>query len=248
MDDLFFSIIIPTLNEEKNLPLLLKSIANQPDKDFEVIIADSGSTDNTKLEALKFADKIPNLRFAQHHVKNVGAARNYGASLAKGPYLIFLDADVEIGENFLTGIKEKINLSQLDALTVWNRSKKNFIGKLILGLLNLSMTFFQKIKPAANGPCMIVKKDLFDKIGGFDETITFGEDFDLIQRLHRQGSKFAVFQKPILYVSTRRFEKEGLFLSLQKSIKALLYQLVFGPIRKPIFKYEMGGQYYKEQT
>ncbi len=246
MDDLFFSIIIPTLNEEKNLPVLLKSIGNQPDKDFEVIIADSGSTDGTKSEASKFADKIPYLRFAEHRVKNVGAARNYGASLAKGQYLIFLDADVEIGENFLTGIKEKINLNHLDTLTVWNRSKNNFIGKLILGLLNLSMTVFQKIKPAANGPCMIVKKELFNKIGGFDETITFGEDFDLIQRLHKKGAKFAVFQKPTLYVSTRRFEKEGLFLSLQKSIKALLYQLVFGPIRKPIFKYEMGGQYYKE--
>jgi len=242
----FFSIIIPTLNEEKNLPIMLSSIKNQTDKDFEVIIADSQSKDNTKTRALSFQNDI-NLNFFQQPFKNVSSARNFGAKKSSGQFLIFFDADTEIEPNFIKEIKEKIIKNNLDATTVWNRTKSNsFTGRFILWLLNINMSFFQKIKPAANGPCMIIKKTFFEKVAGFDEVIVFGEDFDLIQRLAKQKAKFKVFQKPVFYVSTRRFEKEGLFLSLYKSIKAILYQLFIGPIKKPIFNYQMGGQYYKD--
>ena len=91
-----------------------------------------------------------------------------------------------------------------------------------------------------------MKKSLFDAVGRFDEQIVFGEDFDLIQRAWKKNAVFKVFRKPILYVSTRRFEKEGFFISIYKSLKAIIYQLFIGPIRKPIFEYEMGGQYYKK--
>jgi glycosyltransferase involved in cell wall biosynthesis len=244
----FFSIIIPTLNEEKNLPILLSSLAKQQERDFEVIISDSNSTDKTKNIAGEFKHSVPSLFFVDKKAKNVSAARNYGASLTKGRFLIFFDADVEISKDFLRKIKEDILIHHLDALTVWNRTKSNKItGKIILGLLNLSMTVFQKIKPAANGPCMIIKKEFFDKAKGFDDEIVFGEDFDLIQKVHKLKAKFAVFETPVLYVSTRRFEKEGFFFSLYKSFKAILYQLFFGPIKKPIFNYEMGGQYYEKK-
>jgi len=245
--DPFFSIIIPTLNEEINLPILLESITKQTDRDYEVIICDSGSKDKTKINSQVYFDKLSSIQFIESKFRNVSMARNHGVSLAKGKYLIFFDADVEVGNDFIEKIKKYIDQYHLDMLTVWNRDKSNsIVGKLILGLLNWNMTLFQKIKPSANGPCMIIKKVVFDKIKGFDETIVFGEDFDLIQRAHKLKAKFAVFPIPILYVSIRRFQKEGLFFSLYKSIKAILYQLFIGPIRKPIFDYEMGGQYYKK--
>lgn len=244
----YFSVVIPALNEEVNLPILLNSIAKNNFSDLEVIIADSGSTDKTKEKAFGFKVKIPNFHFLEHKSKNVSQARNFGAKYAKGEYIIFLDSDVEIESNFLVQIKDKIQKYNLDCLTVWNRAKKNeLIGKFLLNLLNITMTLFQHIKPAANGPCIIISKRLFEKIGGFDETIVFGEDFDLIQKAFRLKANFAVFKTPILYVSTRRFEKEGLLTSLYKSIKAVLHQLILGPIRKPIFEYQMGGQYYKKK-
>ena len=245
MKNFAFSIIIPTLNEEESLPVLLQTIATQSYKNFEVIIADCFSKDKTRLVALSFKDRIGKLIVIQKKFKNVSQARNYGASLAKNEFLIFFDADIKIEKKFLEEINKKANLYNLDALTVWNRAEKGIKGKFIFTLMNISMTLFQKIKPAANGPCIIVKKRLFKKAGGFDEEITFGEDFDLIQRLVRNGAKFGVFSKPILYVSTRRFEKEGLILSLYKSLKAIYHQLFLGPIKKPIFEYKMGGDYYK---
>jgi len=243
----FFSIIIPSLNEEINLPILLKSLSIQTNRDFEVIINDSGSSDRTKEFVLQIQNTVPNLRFIEFKTKNVSQARNHGAALAKSDWLIFFDADVEVETNFIEGIENHIKINNLDALTVWNRPKTNNIkGIITLNMLNTSMTLFQKIKPAANGPCIIIKKSLFQSLKGFDESIFFGEDFDLIQRASKKGARFAVFTTPILYVSTRRFEKEGLITSFSKSIKALLYQLFLGPIRKPIFEYEMGGQYYKK--
>jgi len=244
----FFSIIIPSLNEEVNLPILLNSLARQTFRDFEVITSDCLSKDNTKINAEKAAKQIPSFTFLSYKSKNVSAARNFGASKATGEFLIFFDADVQASPDFLEGIKRHIDESGLDFLTVWNRPTKesNLTGKVVLALLNSAMTVTQKIKPAANGPCIIMKKNLFKKIKGFDDEIVFGEDYDISQKAHKQKARFAVFPKPYLYVSTRRFEKEGFFLSLYKSGRALLHQLFFGPIRKSIFKYEMGGHYFKE--
>jgi len=242
-----FSIVIPTLNEEKSLPFLLNSIDKQTYKNFEITVVDSFSTDRTRLVVESFKEKLPNLKFVQKKLENVSQARNFGASLSKNEFLIFFDADVKIENIFLEEINKKINQYNLDALTVWNRAEKGWKNKLIFLLLNLSMSLFQKIKPAANGPCIIVKKSVFNKVNGFDEKIVFGEDFDLIQRLTKVKAKFAVFSKPILYVSARRFEKEGIIKSLYKSIKAILYQLFFGPIKKPIFDYKMGGHYYENK-
>lgn len=242
MSDLpFFSIIIPTLNEETNLPILLESISKQTVNDFEVIISDSGSIDKTK-------EVAANTIFLDHKSKNVSVARNFGASKARGEFLVFFDADVEIEEHFFEEIKNKIEKWSLDATTVWNRDKtKKFSGSFILGLLNLSMIIFEKFKPVANGPCIIIRKEFFDRLKGFDESIIFGEDFDLMRRAHKIDMRFKVFQTPILYVSTRRFEKEGFFMSLYKSGRAIFHQLLIGPIRKPIFKYEMGGQNFEKK-
>jgi len=243
----FFSIIIPSLNEEVNLPILLNSIKNQTEKDFEVLVIDSLSSDNTPKKVKEFANKIHRLNFVSKKMKNVSMARNYGASMAQGDFLIFLDADVEVDQDFVAEMKRKILKNHLDMTTVWNRPKNAGIpGKIALMLANAGMSLFQHIKPGANGPCILMKKTLFEKIGRFDEEIVFGEDFDLIQKAYKTGARFQVFSTPILYVSTRRFDKEGILTTIYKSGKALLYQLFFGPIKKPIFDYEMGGQYYKK--
>ncbi len=245
----FFSIVIPTLNEESNLPQLMAALTKQTFKNFEVIITDGESTDKTKSLANSFRQDLPAYHFLEKKLKNVSMARNFGAGKAQGIYLIFFDADVVISADFLEKIHYYINSKNLDVLTVWNRSKEqSFSGKAILFLLNVSTTLAQRFLPVANGPCMILKKNLFEKIGGFDESIFFGEDFDLMKRANKFGIRFGVFRKPLLYVSTRRFEKEGLFISLYKSIYAIIYQLVVGPIRRPIFTYEMGGQYFKNKS
>ncbi len=66
-----FSIVIPTLNEEDSIPHLLQSLVEQTNKDFEVIVSDSGSTDYTKEKAINFNEKIPNFIFIRNKCKKL---------------------------------------------------------------------------------------------------------------------------------------------------------------------------------
>ena len=89
------SIIIPTLNEESYLPLLLRSIQLQTYKgDYEIIVGDAKSTDKSRTIAQKFGCLVVD-------GGNPAQGRNAGAKVAKGDILVFLDADVQLPRNFL---------------------------------------------------------------------------------------------------------------------------------------------------
>jgi glycosyltransferase involved in cell wall biosynthesis len=91
MSDILFSIIIPTYNREKFIVKTIQSLLSQTYSNFELIIVDDGSTDNTE----KVVREIEDQRIQYHKKENGerGAARNYGARLAKGNYINFFDSD-----------------------------------------------------------------------------------------------------------------------------------------------------------
>lgn len=246
----FFSVVIPTRNEEATIGVLLDSLVNQSYQDFEVIVSDSNSKDQTARIVETYVNKLPTIRFIEGKSSNVAQARNTGARHATGSWLIFFDADVFIEKHYLKVMQKHIQIDRPDMATSWNRpagtSKR---GAFIMSMMNVSMSLVQTIKPGASGTCILMKKTLFDKIGGFDESIFFGEDTELTFRASRsEKAVLRVYPEPKLYVSTRRFDKEGLVVSLYKSFYALFHLLFLGPVRKEIFKYEMGGQYYKKIT
>jgi len=96
------SVIIPTYNEGEDLIKCLESLSRQKGEDFEVIVVDDGSTDGS---ISKVKDRISDWRLKglkilnQSH-KGAGAARNFGARLARGDILVFVDADMTFGKNF----------------------------------------------------------------------------------------------------------------------------------------------------
>ena len=242
----YFSIIVPAHNEERVIGKLLETISAQSHRDFEVIVCDNSSDDETHSRVHEFKHTVPSLILLEEKLHNVSEARNKAAEYAQGEYLIFLDADVTIEEHFLKAVKRHIQVDHPSMMTVWNRpSPPSWEGRVIFGVMNRAVQMLQYKFPTANGPCIIMKRSLFEKVKGFDRTIFFGEDFDLVKRAHKAGGTLRVYKNPLLFVSTRRFQQEGFIVSLYKSLTALLYQFIFGPVRKPIFKYEMGGQHYK---
>jgi glycosyltransferase involved in cell wall biosynthesis len=244
----YFSIIIPAHNEQSNIGKLLDSVDKQSYRNFEVVVSDSASEDDTSKIVEEYKKVISTLIHLEEKTPNVATARNNGAQYAKGEYLIFLDADVLVEEHFLKAVMKHIQTDHPTMMTVWNRPKPaSWRGRIIFGLMNRIVQATQGFHPAANGPCIVMKRELFELIKGFDETIYFGEDYEIVRRAFKNGGVMRVYKNPLLFVSTRRFDREGLILSLFKTITALLYQFVFGPIRKPIFKYEMGGQYYENK-
>lgn len=102
------SIIIPTYNELEVLLDCLKSLETQDYSDFEVILVDDGSIDNTQELASNFKSKKYRLIFLKQNHKGPGAARNLGASKAKGDILVFVDADMTFDKDFLKNLVKPI--------------------------------------------------------------------------------------------------------------------------------------------
>jgi glycosyltransferase involved in cell wall biosynthesis len=223
------SIIVLTKNEEKYLPRLLDSIEKQDFKDFEIIVADADSEDKTREIAKKFGCKI-----TAGGLQSRG--RNNGARLARGEYLLFLDADSELPRKFLEINLNEFMKSRAGTATVKIKPLSNKkIDRLIFRLYGRWARTLSKISPHCAGCSIFCKKEVFDRVGGFDEKIVFAEDHNFARRAKRYG--FAILPQPI-YTSTRRLDKEGRLRIVLKYIYAGIYRLIYKEIDKPIFRYD----------
>ncbi|GAB4219181.1 MAG: hypothetical protein Fur009_4020 [Candidatus Microgenomates bacterium] len=249
MKDVFFSIIIPTLNEEKFLPKLLSDIVKQKQNDFEVIIIDGYSKDDTKNIALSFKKKL-NLFFFESDKKNVAGQRNFGAKKANGKYLIFLDADSRIQSTFLKKVKNYIEKNKgLVFIPYVKAERKNKIYQPLFDLANILVEFSQKLpKKFSLGGSMIIEKNFFHLLGGFNEKLFISEDHELIQRVCDYGVQIKFIKNSPVVFSLRRIKKEGEVKFFYKYFIATARRLILNEeISKKIFDYQMGGQIYQKQ-
>ena len=116
---LTFSIVIPTLNEEKYLPLLLRDLTEQTFTKFEVIVVDGNSDDQTIKEAQKFKNKLT-LKTITVKKRQVGFQRNIGAKKTRAPWVIFMDADNRLPNYFLQGAKYQLDKHpEVDLFSFW---------------------------------------------------------------------------------------------------------------------------------
>jgi glycosyltransferase involved in cell wall biosynthesis len=115
------SVIIPTFNRENTLARAIKSVTAQTLDNWELIIVDDGSTDRTAEVVSKFMDSDRIYYYIQNN-KGVSSARNYGAALAKGDYLIFLDSDDEFKPELFEHLS-RVDYENHD-LIFWNLLKK----------------------------------------------------------------------------------------------------------------------------
>ncbi len=204
------SIIIPTYNEEEYLPKLLESIKSQDFTDYEVIVADAQSNDNTREIAKEYGCVV-----VEGGLPGIG--RNNGAKVAKGEILLFLDSDLELTENYLTNVIEEFEADGLGiAITQMTPLSEKKRDKYLHDLANWFMIAVENIKPHGAGCYGIIsRKDLHDECNGFDEDLSFGEDTDYIERL-AEISEFKVLRNAKIGVSTRRLEEEGLYTLLKQ--------------------------------
>lgn len=243
----FFSIVIPTLNEEKFLPKLLNDLAKQKEKDFEVIVADSFSVDKTK-DCVKSYKEDLKLGFIQTKKKNVAAQRNYGAGKTIGDYLIFLDADTRINPFFLKKVKAKIIKDKgLLFIPFLSPEKGDEEYRLLFDLSNLLVEFSHLLKRKFSlGGSFIIEKNFFQLIGGFDEKLFLAEDHELIQRASQWGVNSRFLHDVKIVFSLRRWKREGNLKIIYKHIIATAYRLFGREIKNKLFDYKMGGQGYLE--
>jgi len=228
------SIIIPTLNEENYLPILLDSIRNQGFKDLEIIIADAGSKDKTIEIAKGFGCKI---------IKGglPARGRNEGAKVARGNLFLFLDADTILPEDFFEKALKEFKERNLDiaSFCLEAKTKSKFKKFLFDAFYNLPILILEKIL-AHGAQAILVKKEIFEKVGGFDEEIKFAEDHSFMRKAKKFG-KFGILRTVRVFSSLRRFEREGFIKTYLKYLLAEIYMIFFGDIKKEIFKYKFGN-------
>ncbi|MDP2909713.1 MAG: glycosyltransferase [bacterium] len=224
------SIVIPTLNEEKNLPLLLNSIKKQDFKDLEIIVADAGSKDKTRVIAKKYGCRV------------VGGGlpakgRNEGAKSARGDMFLFLDADVVLPGDFLKKTFKEFYEKKLDIAGFFIVPSDGFLPRTFFNVFyNFPILLFEKIiAHAAMG--ILVKKKFFDGAGGFDEAITLAEDHYFARQVKKIKGKYGIIKGAKIYTCSRRFKKDGWIRTGLKFFACELHMIFLGPVKKDLFKY-----------
>lgn len=180
-----FSIIIPLYNKEHAVKSMLNSVLNQTYDNYEIIIVDDGSTDNS-INIIKQCD-CENLRIVDKKNGGVSSARNTGLSLAKNEWIFFLDADDEIEKNTLeifVSLIEKCPQYKvfLGNTRLWNSYRcKVFEEEYRISTNPYKDYWYYNLAPEIGSFCF--HKDVIDKIGLFNERLSFYEDLDFTSRL-----------------------------------------------------------------
>ncbi|MBD1556442.1 glycosyltransferase [Vibrio sp. S9_S30] len=233
------SVIVITLNEETRVANLLKDLSQQTYRNFEVILVDSNSDDETMSIASSFNDSLPELTVHNMGSRGVGLGRNTGASMAKHNRLLFLDADVRLQPSFLHNALEKLSKSKLEVAGVYMGAKGlPFAHKAGYTLFNIGLFATQFVFPTAVGACIFSTKRVHADLAGFDEQIILCEDCDYVKRAS-QTWRFR-FLPMTFEFDPRRLDQDGLASTGWLYLKANVRRFFFGEMRNQEMEYKFG--------
>ncbi len=212
------SIIIPVYMEEKLIRNTLSAFTEDLKREFslEIIVSDGGSTDSTIEIAKEFADKV-----VLHTIpvrQTISEGRNRGADAATGDVLVFLNGDciIKNPQMFFSVIRDWVTsndfVTECDAIACKvsvHPSEILFKDRIFYFIHNNYVRLLNFLGfGMGRGECQIVKKSVFERIGGYNERLAAGEDFDLFRRIAKTGStRFS--DKLVVFESPRRFRKYG---------------------------------------
>jgi len=262
------SIIIPIFNEDKVILNCLQSLQNQSYKPLEIILVDDGSTDKTVKIIENLKSKSENLKLLHQNHQGPGPARNFGASKARGEILVFVDADMIFEKDFVRDLVKPI----LKGKTIGTFSKNEMVSNKD-NLWSICWNFNRNVPKDRMLPVdypdqapvyrAILKKE-FDKVGGFDTTGEYTDDWSLSRKLKIKSSLAAgaiyyhlnpssleeVFKQArwigkneFISGSPARRLRSFLFYSFPASLAIGIYKsIIYGQLMFVIFKlfYDLG--------
>jgi len=195
-----YSLIIPVYNRPDEVDELLDSLTHQSLRDFEVLIVEDGSAQPCKDVVDRYADRLDVKYFVKPN-SGPGMSRNYGAERALGEYLIVLDSDCVIPQDYLKAVETELQREPADAFGGPDRAHESFTP--VQKAINYSMTSFfttggirggkkkmDKFYPRSFN--MGIRADVYKALGGFSK-MRFGEDIDFSIRIFKGGYRCRLF-------------------------------------------------------
>ena len=192
------SIVVPTYNRAERLRETLRSVFNQTCQDFELIVVDDGSTDDTQ----KVVNSFPRVQYiSKQENHGVSRARNEGLALAKGRYICFLDSDDLWDEKKLQiqvqwmGDNPNCQVCYTDEIWIRKGVRVNQMNKH----RKYSGDIFRHCLPLCivSPSSAMLRAELFDEIGNFDESLPACEDYDLWLRI-AEKYPFHFIEEPLI--------------------------------------------------
>lgn len=226
-----FSVIIPVYNVEKYLQECVDSVLNQSYQDFEIILVDDGSTDQSGIICDDYQDNHSSVMVIHQANKGVSAARNTGVRVASGEYLYFLDGDDLMHshtlESFFTYLYEDQPdfvvgrmATFIDGSEIFQDDSFNPLDNLVRGLSGQEA--FVKIRENQKRIRMGVhgvnnRKFILDNNLWFDETLIYSEDADWSVRAYKVAKSIRINDKPYYLARLNRAGSCTSTLSLRKA-------------------------------
>ena len=182
------SAIIPAYNEEDTIKSCLETLKRQSYSSIEIIVVDDGSSDSTR----KIVKDFPNIKLLTQGHKGPGQARNFGSANAKGEILVFVDADMTFDENFIKDLVKPI----IDGKTIGTFSKNEMVknkDSIWSACWNINKNLPKDRMIAKNYPneapvFRAILKSEFEKVGGFDESGQYTDDWSLSKKLGKKST------------------------------------------------------------
>jgi len=209
------SVVIPTYNRMKSLPRALESVLRQTFDDIEVIVVDDCSTDGTWSYLQSIAD--PRLHIIRHETnRGGGAARNTGINAARAELIAFQDSDDEwLVTKLATQLDEYQRVNSPEYGAIYCAKITHGEGKMgvygprevqympLPGYEKTSGDISRELvrRAMVSTQTLMARKDLLQSIGGFDESLKLGQDWDMTTRLSRV-TKFLFVDKPLVLCFT----------------------------------------------
>jgi glycosyltransferase involved in cell wall biosynthesis len=215
------TIVIPAKNESRLLPTLLESLCRQDYslmRSTKVFLADAGSTDGTQELAMSFAGRLQ-IEVISGGLPSVG--RNAGARRATTPYVLFIDADMELKDpTLLRRAMELAERRKLHCVTtnIWCAQGTVRDGVLYF-LNNVAQYGSLLVKPFSTGMFMLFEKETFDRLGGFNDKALYAEDYLLSKKV--RSRRFGIVSGCI-HTTNRRFRSMGHLKIVGMFVKTML--------------------------
>lgn len=238
-----FSVIIPAYQESRLIRRNLEQFTAdlRCRSSLEIIVSDGGSTDDTLDVAEELADKV--ITNCSGRRQTISMGRNAGARHARGEFLLFINADTFIDDigPFFDTMASIMSSGRFIGATcnVYTHRDDERLSDKLFHLIHNNYFWFLNIVGVGmgRGECQVIPKSAFDAIGGYNESLAAGEDFDLFVRVRRYG-RIAFARDLSVRESPRRYRKFGYlrvsFLWFINGLSVLLFKRSVGKHWEPV--------------